>query len=244
MSLRDITRQSVLEAIEEFDQVGRNYFLKKYHFGHAKSYWLVYDGRKYDSKAIIGVAHKYARPELGQLRNFSGGTATVQPKLESLGFTVWVDRDELDDITLPGEADSDTFDPLNIKDGRERIARMIANRKGQPAFRATLLNAYGRRCAISDCDVVDVLEAAHICPYQGPDTNKVVNGILLRADIHTLFDLGLIAIDHRSMEVLVHKSIESSEYHKFHGRKLRIPLDSMKSPSRKALKFHFDNSFQ
>ena len=150
----------------------------------------------------------------------------------------------MDDITLPGEADTDSFDPLNIKDGRERIARMIANRKGQPAFRATLLNAYGRRCAISDCDVVDVLEAAHICPYQGPDTNKVVNGILLRADIHTLFDLGLIAIDHRSMEVLVHKSIESSEYHKFHGRKLRIPLDSMKSPSRKALKFHFDNSFQ
>ena len=53
----------MLEAIEEFDQVGRNYFLKKYHFGHAKSYWLVYDGRKYDSKAIIGVAHKYARPD-------------------------------------------------------------------------------------------------------------------------------------------------------------------------------------
>ena len=68
MSLRDITRQSVLEAIEEFDQVGRNYFLKKYHFGHAKSYWLVYDGRKYDSKAIIGVARKYARPDLGQLK--------------------------------------------------------------------------------------------------------------------------------------------------------------------------------
>ncbi len=66
MSLRDITRQSVLKAIEEFDQVGRNYFLKKYHFRHAKSYWLVYDGRKYDSKAIIGVAHKYARPDLGQ----------------------------------------------------------------------------------------------------------------------------------------------------------------------------------
>ena len=77
-----------------------------------------------------------------------------------------------------------------------------------------------------------------------PDTNKVVNGILLRADIHTLFDFGLIAIDHRSMEVLVHKSIESSEYHKFHSRKLRIPSDSMKRPSRKALKFHFDNSFQ
>ena len=62
MSLRDITRQSVLEAIEEFDQVGRNYFLKKSHFGHAKSYWLVYDGRKYDSKAIIGVAHKTHDP--------------------------------------------------------------------------------------------------------------------------------------------------------------------------------------
>ena len=85
MSLRNITRQSVLEAIEEFDQVGRNYFLKKYHFGHAKSYWLVYDGRKYDSKAIIGVAHKYARPDLGQLKNFK-----QQPF--NLNWNRWVSR--------------------------------------------------------------------------------------------------------------------------------------------------------
>ena len=59
---------------------------------------------------------------------------------------------------------------------------------------------------------MEVLEAAHILPYRGPDTNKVVNGLLLRADVHTLFDSGLIAVDVKNMTVLVDKSLEGSEY--------------------------------
>lgn len=103
MSLKNITRQSVLEAIQEFDRVGRIDFLRMYGFGTAKEYWLIHDGRKYDSKAIIGVAHKYARPDLGPLKsnNFSGGATTVKARLEKLKFTVWVDSDKSDGITLP-----------------------------------------------------------------------------------------------------------------------------------------------
>ncbi|WP_336979879.1 HNH endonuclease signature motif containing protein [Altererythrobacter fulvus] len=54
--------------------------------------------------------------------------------------------------------------------------------------------AYEGRCAISGCDVREVLEAAHIMPYLGEETNDVRNGLLLRADLHTLFDLGLLKI--------------------------------------------------
>ena len=155
---------------------------------------MIYDGRRYDSKAIIGVAHnKYARPGLKPLGQFVSGADTVQPVLENLNFTVLVGSAETDDIILPGEAVADPFDPSSIKDAQERISRTIAQRRSQPAFRNALLDAYDRKCAITGCEVVEVLEAAHIYPYRGPDTSKVVNGLLLRADVHTLFDSGLIA---------------------------------------------------
>ena len=56
---------------------------------------------------------------------------------------------------------------------------------------------YEGKCAVTGCDVPDVLQAAHIFPYMGPETNHPSNG-LLRADIHTLFDLGLIELSQRA----------------------------------------------
>src|SRR5262245_9271658 len=72
-----------------------------------------------------------------------------------------------------------------------------------------------RCCAITGCSVRDVLEAAHIHPYRGRERNKVANGLLLRADLHTLFDCGLIAIDAATMTVIVTPSLQNSEYAAF-----------------------------
>lgn len=377
MGLSDITnRQPVLDAIAEFDRVGPDRFLRKYGFGRSRSYWLVHNGQRYDSKAIIGAAHGYARPDLGPLKaaEFTGGEASVQRKLEQLGFAVEVNgatdddgdltserltsgtvytrddlrslfgitdatlntgvfrpkgtssvwlfiteektadrtqyRDRLDGETLywqgqtsgrtdalvidhqarglellvffrkrkyehpgagfrylgpfvyvshsgggpasfvlkrqPGpasaissdEADNDPFDPSNIEDARQRISRSIAQRRGQRAFRDALIAAYNGQCAITGCPVRDVLEAAHIHPYRGPDTNKVANGLLLRADLHTLFDCGLVAIDAASMTVLVAPQLRDSEYGTFHGCKLRAPQSSEQQPSKDALNMH------
>ena len=188
------------------------------------------------------MAHKYARPDLGRLKNFSGGKDTVQPKLESLNFIVRVGNVDTGDIILPGEADAEPFDPSNIKDARKRNSKMMAQRRGQPAFRNALLDAYDRKCAITGCEVVEVLEAAHIYPYQGPDTSKVVNRLLLRADVHTLFDSRLIAVDVKNMTVPVDKSLEGSEYSTFHGQELHIPSDTEQRPSCEVLKMHCDNS--
>lgn len=88
--LSDITRDGVLAAIREFDQIGREAFLAKYGFREARSYYLVHDRKRYDSKAIVGAAHGYDRPDLGALSSadFSGGLATVDARLTQLGFTV------------------------------------------------------------------------------------------------------------------------------------------------------------
>lgn len=98
MSLSDISScKAILDAIEEFDQIGRAPFLAKYGYGRAIEYFLVYNGRLYDSKAIVGVAHGYEHPHKGPLRSheFGGGERTVKPKLEQLGFKVRVGYDDI-----------------------------------------------------------------------------------------------------------------------------------------------------
>lgn len=87
------------------------------------------------------------------------------------------------------------FNPRNKADGRRRIERLVTIRQGQPMFRAKLMEAYDRRCAVTGSRIEETLEAAHISPYLGAESNHVCNGLLLRADIHTLYDLGLIRID-------------------------------------------------
>ena len=79
----------MLDAIAEFNRLGRDQFLKKYGFGHARSYLLVHDGQEYDSKAIVGAAHGYARPNWRPLKadQFYGGVP-VKRLLERLGFRI------------------------------------------------------------------------------------------------------------------------------------------------------------
>jgi 5-methylcytosine-specific restriction enzyme A len=84
------SRMAILQAIEESDSMGRPAFLAEYGFSEARRYFLVWRGQLYDSKAIVGVAHRYEFPAEGALTaaDFSGGEATVKRKLEELGFEV------------------------------------------------------------------------------------------------------------------------------------------------------------
>lgn len=94
MSLQDLSDpQAVRRAVAECDRLGREAFLDRYGFGPARRYFLLVDDQRYDSKAIVGVAHRYQFPERGPLpaSAFSGGEATVQRVLERLGFTVVID---------------------------------------------------------------------------------------------------------------------------------------------------------
>jgi len=72
---------------------------------------------------------------------------------------------------------------------------------------------------------VEALKAAHIEAYRGPDSNHPQNGLLLRADLHSLFDLGLIAIDSGTMTVQLAPDLRGTVYGELHGRQLRRPGD-------------------
>jgi hypothetical protein len=94
-------RESVLKAIEEFDTLGREQFLKRHGFGPSRTYFLIHSGKRYDPKAIVGVAYGYENPSHGPLRSadFIGGYTTVRRWLEDLGFEVRVLK-----ATTSGEA--------------------------------------------------------------------------------------------------------------------------------------------
>jgi predicted restriction endonuclease len=99
----------------------------------------------------------------------------------------------------------------------EIALRAIKSRRGQPEFRKSLLLAFNGKCCISGCAIESVLEAAHIVPHTEETNYAVENGVLLRADIHTLYDLNVIGIDSNGRTV-VSDSLKESEYWQFHGK--------------------------
>lgn len=138
------------------------------------------------------------------------------------------------------EPQVEPFDPVSQEDARQRVLAAVVRRRGQRKFRAGLLRVYGGKCAISGCAVEAILEAAHVTPYLGPDTNALSNGILLRADLHTLWDLGLIAIEPRSMRLWISPSLAGSEYVQFEGRVPLKPTNKTEQLATLALQQHWE----
>jgi hypothetical protein len=120
----------------------------------------------------------------------------------------------------------------------ERVLEQIVTRRGQAVFRSTLLAAYGSTCAVSGCADEAVLEAAHITAHAEAQNYRVGNGLLLRADVHTLFDLRLLSVDPRSGVVVVSARLGPT-YQAFAGQRLRLPTNLADQPEPAALLRHF-----
>lgn len=141
---------------------------------------------------------------------------------------------------LSDELDGENeFDPDDDTDARTKTLGAIARRQGQSTFRKALLKAYGGCCAVSGCDVEQTLEAAHIRPYLGVRTNVVVNGLLLRADLHTLLDLRLVRINPESMKIEVSSKVKGRHYQAIAGNVVTLPRVSAERPSRASLEWHW-----
>lgn len=135
---------------------------------------------------------------------------------------------------------SDWEDPdaeLSEGDARTRVLADIVRRQGQGPFRADLLAAYGWRCAVTGETTEDVLEAAHVSPYRGPATNTTRNGLLLRSDLHTLFDRHLIAVSGEG-RLVVSSLVTSKVYTSLAGQLLAQPKRRQDRPSKRLLAQH------
>ncbi|HLP89614.1 MAG TPA: HNH endonuclease [Nostocaceae cyanobacterium] len=133
------------------------------------------------------------------------------------------------------------FDRDNEQDNRERVIREIACRRGQKKFREQMMKIYNKHCAITDCDAEEALEAAHIIPYNGIETNHPTNGLLLRADIHTLFDLHLISLNPETKTVEIAPSLANTCYRDLIGKRFIIPQEKIYQPNRTILEKHYQD---
>lgn len=114
---------------------------------------------------------------------------------------------------------------LDLENGDQREIALLAVRlrRGQSTFRESLIKAYGPKCMITGCDLLAVVEAAHIKPFRGIKDHKVENGLLLRADIHTLFDLNLLAVSPDSLCVRTHRQLKGTIYEELNEKPLLLP---------------------
>lgn len=185
-------------------------------------------------------------PELGRPH-----THQVAEVLMEQGFTLhllqWTDSHEylrpyVDEGFLIVEAEVPFGQEGRRDEGRKRrkrALREVAERPGQGEFRRRLLKAYGGRCALTGADRPAALQAAHIRPVKDHGTDAVSNGLLLRADVHALFDAMELAFDERTGHVLLSPALASSALGQtLVGLRLVTPKRTKHRPSPSLLREH------
>ena len=159
--------------------------------------------------------------------------ATLTKTLSSLGWDgPWLKpyKDAARKLKSTSQVDSQASNaplapcvsPEQVEVLRKRLAELTV-RDRQDSFRSELLSAYGGRCAITGYSGDAALEAAHIRPFSGPSSSTLNNGLLLRADIHRLYDRHLIAINPKTRRIHLSKLLQESDFYDLHKGKLRLP---------------------
>jgi HNH endonuclease len=137
---------------------------------------------------------------------------------------------------LAGSNDETNYVPQD-GDHRKVVERQIRERRGRQQFRDALRERYGNRCLVTGREVLAVLEAAHIRPYRGEKDNHPANGLLLRSDIHTLFDLDLLGIEPEELRIELHPDAVK-EYGSFSD--MIIPCAQHQRPAQEALRLRYE----
>lgn len=135
-----------------------------------------------------------------------------------------------------------------VQTARYGAPQTVLPRLGQGSFRVMVTDAYQRHCAVTRSPILYVLDAAHIKPYQSGGPHALSNGVLLRQDVHTLFDRGYVTItpEHK---VEVSKRIKDEfhngkEYYALHGSEVWLPKDARSQPGAEYLSWHNENVYR
>jgi putative restriction endonuclease len=128
---------------------------------------------------------------------------------------------------------------------REGVVRL---RLGQGTFRVLIADIYQRRCAVTGEKALPVLDAAHIQPVAYGGVHRIDNGLLLRSDIHTLFDRGYVTIT-PAYRFLASRRLKADfdngeNYLQLNKAPIGVPPDFENRPSRELLEWHTDTVFK
>lgn len=140
--------------------------------------------------------------------------------------------------------------PLEVREESARYGSPTVSfpRLGQASFRVIVTDAYERRCALTNERTLPALDAAHIKPYSDSGGHRVENGLLLRRDIHALFDRGYITVM-PDLRVEVSRRIREEfengrDYYKLHGGPVRPPTSPIHRPSEESLRWHNEKIYR
>jgi putative restriction endonuclease len=183
----------------------------------------------------VPVPHDWA-PNIVQGRTYN---LEISP-----GREMW---DQVSPLLKKEQPDSDIpliAQPENLMYGDPIL---IAPRLGQGAFRVMVTDLYERRCAVTREKSLPVLEAAHIRPVAESGTHKIGNGLLIRSDIHRLFDRGYVTVtpDYRfRVSHRLKADFDNGEvYYRMNGGEVWVPKEASKQPDRELLDWHADTIF-
>jgi putative restriction endonuclease len=134
-------------------------------------------------------------------------------------------------------------------DQTQRFTEYVAKQRlGQGAFRSLVIDTYGRQCAITREKTLPVLHAAHIKPYTLSGPHDVRNGLLLRSDLHTLFDQGYVTVttDYRvEVSKRIREEYENGRaYYALHGKKINLPRNEKAYPDSTYLDWHNNSVYK
>ena len=197
----------------------------------------------------------YTAAELGNILGVSRNAVIGKAKrigLVPVSRELWIaSRATL--IASGSIATGNEFSGLNVEeeaalrkqlrgDALNKVCQSTPPRDGQSQFREALLANYDRRCCVSGCLIAQIVQAAHIVPFSVIPEHRIDNGLALRADLHVLFDAGMITIDPDKYTVCISRGLLGSEYRQFDG--IRTSCNSVAvMPSRRSLKWHNDRRF-
>jgi putative restriction endonuclease len=126
--------------------------------------------------------------------------------------------------------------------------QLVFPRLGQGAFRVVVTDDYQRRCAVTGEKTLPALDAAHIRPYAEGGEHAPSNGILLRRDIHSLFDAGYVTISpslHFEVSSKIREEFENGRhYYELHGQPIAVPLEPGHRPASHALSWHNERIYK
>jgi putative restriction endonuclease len=155
---------------------------------------------------------------------------------EAEGHALWSAVDRL----RSGQVASDFSD----EGARWGEPQLVRPRLGQGAFRMLVTDIYDRRCAVSRERTLPALDAAHIRPYADGGAHEASNGLLLRSDIHSLFDAGYVTVspDYRfEVSRRIREEFDNGvHYYALHGARIALPADPRQHPDKAALQWHND----
>ena len=126
--------------------------------------------------------------------------------------------------------------------------QIVRPRLGQGGFRVRIIDTYKRRCAVTAERTLPALEAAHIRPYAQQQSHEISNGLLLRRDIHSLFDKGYVTVTPKLRFEVSHRIRDDYEngrdYYRLQGQKVWAPSDLALQPDPQSLEWHNANCYR